>query len=262
MKWDFLVVAERKLSHLAIARSVQYLALLNGLVFLLCVAIPEYRGYLSFRPELVWQGEVWRIFSWVFLPREDSAIWVLFAILFLWFLGDILEAAWGALRVNFYLLAGWFFNTMAGLFLPDGDLAAAANLIFQLSILFGACVAAPNYEILLFFVLPIRLKWIGILSAVLPIMLLLSLPWAGRVALVAAFGNFLLFWIYESLSKGQGLRNFVKHLKEQRNGNQNEETIHCCFVCKRTEKTNPELEFRVSSDGNEYCMEHLPKKDR
>jgi hypothetical protein len=36
--------------------------------------------------------------------------------------------------------------------------------------------------------------------------------------------------------------------------------MHCCKICGRTELTTPELEFRVSEDGEEYCAEHLPKK--
>ena len=40
-----------------------------------------------------------------------------------------------------------------------------------------------------------------------------------------------------------------------------EEPLHRCTVCQRTERSNPELDFRVSSrDGNDYCMEHLPKR--
>jgi hypothetical protein len=36
------------------------------------------------------------------------------------------------------------------------------------------------------------------------------------------------------------------------------EPLHHCATCGATELTNPNLEFRVSRDGEEYCLTHLP----
>lgn len=252
--------AEKRLSRWAVPGSVRYLVLLNALVYLLELMVPNYTAFLALVPELVMQGEVWRVFSWVFLPREMSPIWVLFALLFLWFLGDILESAWGAVRVNGFLILGWLGNTVAAFLFPEAGLAGAANLFLQLSLLFGACVAAPDYEILLFFVLPLRLKWIGIFSAALPVLLFLRFSWDGRLALMMGFLNLWVYWLYEIYSKSrENPRRWGLSLPRRK---EEEEALHCCCVCKRTEKTNPELEFRVSADGQEYCMEHLPGKKK
>lgn len=48
-------------------------------------------------------------------------------------------------------------------------------------------------------------------------------------------------------------RQFVEALGDQ------DEPLHRCHTCGRTEKSAPSQEFRVSSiDGEEYCVEHLP----
>ena len=67
-------------------------------------------------------------------------------------------------------------------------------------------------------------------------------------------------------ASGYSLKEHFRHAKRQKEfkkqmAEANDGHLHECFVCKKTELSDPRLEFRVSSvDGEEYCMEHLPKK--
>jgi hypothetical protein len=73
-------------------------------------------------------------------------------------------------------------------------------------------------------------------------------------------GNYLIFFApaffrsrADSIRTGERRKRFEK-------ANNGEQTIHCCEVCKITEISNPDAEFRVSVDEKEYCTEHLPSR--
>ena len=67
-------------------------------------------------------------------------------------------------------------------------------------------------------------------------------------------------------ASGYSLKEHFKHAKRQKAfkremAEASQGHLHECVVCKRTELTDPRLEFRVSSlDDEEYCLEHLPKR--
>ncbi|MCB1095834.1 MAG: hypothetical protein KDN22_09685 [Verrucomicrobiae bacterium] len=67
-------------------------------------------------------------------------------------------------------------------------------------------------------------------------------------------------------ASGYSLKEHFRHAKRQKEfkkqmAEANDGHLHECFLCRKTEMSDSRLEFRVSSvDGEEYCMEHLPKK--
>jgi hypothetical protein len=183
-------------------------------------------------------------------------------LLFLWFLGDLMEASWTSFRVNLFYLSGWFFTTLGAMLIPGAGLAAGANLFLNLTVLFAAATLQPNYQILLFFILPVKLKWLGWFSAIAPVLMFLGSPLGGKIAILLSMANYLMFF-------GPGL---IRDLRQQKSTSQRRarfedalaatEAMHTCSVCGRTDESHPDLEFRVSSDGNEYCLDHLPSKQK
>lgn len=253
---------EKKFGRFGVPGIIRYVVLFNALVYVLQLVAPGYTNSLALLPEMVWQGEVWRLFTWVFLPRTLSPIWIFFALLFLWFLGDMLEASWSSFRVTLFYVSGWFLTTLAAMILPGAGLGPGANLFLNLTVLFAVATLQPNYQILFFFVIPLKLKWLGIISAISPFLLFFTLPLGGKLALVLSFANYLLFFgpaffgEWKQSRQNQSRRaKFQASLEEM-------ETVHRCAACGKTEVSHPDAEFRVSSNGQEYCLDHLPEKQK
>ena len=123
--------------------------MVQALMFILIKAIPALDELLQLVPQLVLQGEVWRVLGFVFLPPTDSVIWIIFAVMFLFFIGNILEEAWGSFRLNVYYFSSVVLLNLAA-FVTGHGTAMEATLLYQ-SLFLAACVLAPEVEIMLFF---------------------------------------------------------------------------------------------------------------
>lgn len=249
---------EARFGKYAISDLIRYVVMFNALVYVLQVVSPGFVDLLRLVPERIYAGEVWRVFTWIFIPRTMSPIWILFALLFLWFMGDILESAWTSFRVNFFYLCGWFFTTLGALFLPASEIGLWANLLLNLTIILAAATLQPNYQIMFFLVIPLKLKWLAFISLFFPVMFFLAAPLSGKIALLLCFANYFLFFgpafFRQKALDAKAARRRAKFEAAK----EVDATLHRCETCGRTEVSDPELEFRVSRDGKEYCVEHLP----
>lgn len=77
--------------------------------------------------------------------------------------------------------------------------------------------------------------------------------------LVLSFGNYLL-WAGIPAMRGHAKTASSAKRRKKFNSEKigSDAAFHCCNTCKKTEITDPALEFRMSEDGNEYCLDHLP----
>lgn len=244
---------EARFGKYAIPGLIRYVVLLNGLVFLLQVAAPGYIDMLILSRELIFQGQIWRLVTWIFIPATMSPLFLLIALYFLWFLGEGLEQMWGAFRLNLFYFTGMLGCTISAMLFDSG---AGANSFLNLSILFAFATLQPNYQILLFLILPVKIKWLAWVSLGLVVLGFLTLPVAGKAAIVVSLANYLLFFGPEFVRNRARASANAARLARFQAAMREDETLHRCNVCGRTEVTNPELDFRVSADGNEYCAEH------
>ena len=116
-------------------------------------------------------------------------------------------------------------------------------------------------EFRLYFLIPIKVKWLGILDAVWMGYMFLVMGLPGRVAILSSLLNFFIFYFgtrnYRQVSpkeirRKQAFRQQVRHSSQV--------VKHKCAICGRTEEDGEGLEFRFCSkcDGNyEYCQDHL-----
>lgn len=246
---------EKHFGRFAVPGLIRYIVGFNALVFLLGTIDPEYLGILVLDPNRVLAGEVWRLVTWIFIPNTFSFLWILFYLMFTWWLGDLLEGNWGAFRLNLYYFLGYLGCTLSAFFFGQ----AFANTALNASLLFAVATLAPNLEILLFLVLPVKIKWIALFSAAVFLLTAVSGSWAMRGAVIVTFANYLLFFgpvFFRSAVDGrQTAARRAKFDAAQHRA----ETLHRCSTCNRTEVSNPELNFRISAqDGHEYCTDHLP----
>ncbi len=247
---------EKVLGRFAVAGLIRYVVVLNALVFILGLMSPEYISLLRLDRDAIMAGQVWRLLSWIFIPNTFSLLWVIFYLLFTWWMGDLIESMWGAFRLNLYYLLGYLGCTAAALLFGQ----SLGNIALNTSLLFAAGTLAPQMQILLFGIIPLRLKWIAIFSAAMLGLGLASGDWGTRAAIVVAFTNYLIFFGPAFFRQTADSRRLTARRAKFEAASRMDETLHRCASCGRTEISNPELEFRVSADGHEYCTSHLPSR--
>jgi hypothetical protein len=256
MRW--INALERRFGYLAIPGLLRIIVAFNALVFLLLVAKPEFKSWLDLRPDRIMAGEVWRLVSFVFIPQASlggqlSVLWEFFYLNILWLMGEGLEQAWGSFKLNLFYLLGMVGTSVAAFCFGAVD----ANGVF-----FAFATLFPNYPVLLFFVLPIRVKWIAIFFFVGLLPLLLLGPATTRLTILVSLLNYALFfgadWVGYWRQNGRAIQRQQQFRVAQQA--EEESTLHHCKVCGRTEATSPDLDFRVAGDGEEYCLAHLPSR--
>lgn len=245
----------------AIPGLIRYVALFNALVFLLHLMAPGYLSALELDPRLIVSGQIWRLVTWIFIPETLSPLWIFFALLFLLYIGDGLEAEIGAARVTWFYIGGVVLCTAVNLLfglMGGGSAVGRANTFLNLSLLLAFATLYPGFKVLVFFVLPVRVIWLAVISLALMILASLGQPPVVAATLGAAVLNYILFFRHELPALlGQGNRLKVPAIRKK--SPTASEPLHRCEMCGRTEASHPDLEFRVALTGAEYCLEHLPR---
>src|SRR6516164_3867007 len=240
---------EARIGFVGVPRLMQMLSLLNGLVYLLHLFQPTYVFALLLIPERILHGEVWRLVSYIFVPEMllrngNPALQPLFLFVYLWFLiwiGDALEHAWGPFRVTLYYLLGMIGVTIAAFFFGGGGLFA---FLLNLSLFFAFSTIYPDIQIYVLFFLPLKVKWLALLSLAPLALELILVSLSTKAAILVSFLNYFIFFtpaIFTNLQTRAEPGSRRRRLESKSAG---EETMHQCAVCKRTEKDSPELEFR------------------
>jgi membrane associated rhomboid family serine protease len=253
MSW--LDKLERRIGFLAIPGLIRAIVIFNALVFVLVKLNPDYRFVLALDPARIRHGEVWRLVTYIFLPQSFS-FWVIIALWFLWFIGDGLERAWGPFRVTLYYLVGMIGTTVAAFFFGSNF----SNSMLTAALFFAFAHFYPDEIIYVFFILPMKIKWIAWAAAAFLFLGFMVGGIAYKMAMIAALSNYLIFFgpgAIRQLRQRKEVATRRKRFEVQ--SRPEEEALHHCATCGATELTDPGLDFRVARDGEEYCVAHLPR---
>lgn len=232
-----------------------------GAMFLIW-AKPEYAQALILDTGKILQGEWWRIFTFLFMPASISPIFAIFVLYFYWMMGTALERQWGVARYNAFLVVGALAN-MAAAFVPllFGATGQGSNYYLMESVFLAFATLYPEFTIYLFFVLPVKVKWLALLTFILLGAQLVLADWPGRAMVVMSVANYLVFFRGELLQKAKfGQKQMRRQVQRMATGGaETPATLHKCVVCGATERSDPQLEFRYcGSCGNKcYCLVHL-----
>ncbi len=245
---------------------------------------PNVMGYLTLDPyQIIYHFQIWRIVSWLLIPPGQLGIFTIIMLLLYFSLGRTLEHSWGDFRYNLYIFSGIFF-TIIGAFLLylvgsltgwfdfstlTPEVASAymsmgfSTYYINLSIFFAFAASYPDMQLLLYFIIPVKIKWLAILDAVFILVDFFTLRAAGKMTIIVSLLNFLIFFLSTRNLKRISPRE-VHRKQEFRRATRPEGmgtvTKHKCAVCGRTELDGDDLEFRFCSkcEGNyEYCQYHL-----
>ena len=298
---EYLNKLERKFGRYAVNDLIRYIVVIYclgaalGLAGELRIVDPNfYYNYLALNMDRVFHGEVWRLFTYLLEPYGfggggSFVVNVLFFMIKvnLFFLfGRSLEQAWGAFRFNLYIFSGFVLNIIAALVMylcpAHFEIYASGFEYIYWAMFFAFALNNPNMEFLLYFVLPIKAKWLAIADAVFlgysvfdnvrngVVCMANGYTMMGQIylsmaiAIVIALLNFLIFFFatrdYRRISPKE-VRRRKNFQRQMRQPNMYEGGAkHRCAICGRTEIDSPQLDFRYCSkcEGNyEYCSDHL-----
>jgi hypothetical protein len=182
---------ERLLPGLGISNLALYLVGAQSLGFLLGLYQRELLGLLVLDPALVLKGELWRLITFVAVPLSLNPLWVIFVLSFLCFIINGIEEEWGEFRTTLYVLVAVLL-TIAFSFVFSIRIGSMVDL--QSTLLLAAATIAPEYQILLWLVIPVKMKWFAWLSVAYIVFTLIFGSWLDRLYLLAMYANYLLFF--------------------------------------------------------------------
>jgi membrane associated rhomboid family serine protease len=154
---SFLDKLERRLGFIAIPGLIRAVVTLNALVFVLVLLNKGFDSYLALDVARIRAGEVWRLVTYIFVPPAGHFLLVVMALWFLWFIGDGLERAWGPFRLTLYFLVGMIGTTVAAVF---SNSQFSSQMLFT-TLFFAFAHFYPDEIIYVFFILPLKVKWIA-----------------------------------------------------------------------------------------------------
>ena len=278
----------RKLEKYAIPNLTLYLIICYGIGYLMQYLVPAGYQYLMLDPFLVLKGQVWRLVTWILIPPDSSNIFFVLITLYLYYsLGGLLERIWGTYKYNVYLFSGLLFTILGafvlcgysvlmgaqptmytGLYLLNNGSAVYfgqfSTYYINMSIFLACAASIPDVQVLLMFIFPIKVKWLGIVYGIILLVNCIQGGIATWIVVIFSLLNFLVFFLRSKgkmhLSVGQIKRQQEFHQKMRSAGQTKGISRHKCAICGRTELDGDDLEFRFCSkcNGNyEYCQYHL-----
>lgn len=254
MKW--LTKMERYLERWAIRRLMYYIIIGNGLVLLLYQIYPPIYSFLTLEPAQVLKGEIWRLITYVFIPPTLNLFWAVFTLYFYYLVGTSLENEWGSSKFTLYYLIGMI-GTTIGAFITSGETTA---LYLNLSLFFAFARIYPDFQMLLFFIIPVKIKYLAWLNWLFFGFTVLSSKLPIKIAALIAIANYFIFFGKETIQSLKLKRQVHYNRKRFFEEIANTPPIHKCAVCGITEKDDRRMDFsycKECGDDYEYCTKHI-----
>jgi len=256
---------------------MKYIALGNVAVFVIDQLFHYYGTlFLMFNPILIGQGQVWRLVTFLFVPVATGGgsmftrtLFFGLSTFFYYWIGSALERQWGTTRFNVFYFLGAILNVAIGFAMQSSITMYYVNM----SMFFSFATLYPDMQVLLYGIIPLKIKWLAWLDAALFAFdigfSVTSGDWITAILPIIAILNYLIFFwedLMGLLNRGKQRAahrvnpqtiNFKKAQKEvqERRG-----YLHKCAVCGVTDSDDPDMEFRYCSKCNGYycyCMDHI-----
>ena len=259
--------------RLGIPGLMRYIVIANALIYV--VSIFDKSGLLlsalAMSPEAVLHGQVWRLATYVLIPT-NGGFWLVVSLMFYYWLGDALERLWGSAKFTIYYLSGTLLSALAALlvYAIDRQPIALFGASYVNTALFMAyALTYPDAMVRIYFILPIKMKWLAVLEGALYVIQILqhlaARQWGMALMPVIAMLNLFVFFSpdfsrrvdrFQARHRSEAVqfRKAVKEQKRQKGYN------HKCEVCGRTDTDFPDLQFRYCSKCTGYhcyCQDHI-----
>ena len=276
----FIDKLERKFGRFGIPNLTIYMIVCYVIGYALMIVNPGILNWLSLEPAYILRGQVWRLVTWVLYPPSTSGVlWFAIAVLFFYYpIGTSLERTIGTFKYTLYILSGVIFTIFVAFilyFLLGGNVLVGnvfSTYYISLSTFLAYAMCYPDMQVLLMFIIPVKMKWMAIFYVVIVVYEMIQYVMAGAwylvIPIVASLLNFIIFYFGtkdfsrynpKEIHRRNEFRRAMEPQGRMKSGS-GSVTKHKCAICGRTELDDPNLEFRFCSrcNGNyEYCQEHL-----
>ena len=276
----FIDKLERKFGRFGIPNLTIYMIVCYVIGYALMIVTPGILNWLSLEPAYILRGQVWRLVTWVLYPPSTSGVlWFAIAVLFFYYpIGTSLERTIGTFKYTLYILSGVIFTILGAFilyFLLGGNVLVGnvfSTYYISLSTFLAYAMCYPDMQVLLMFIIPVKMKWMAIFYVVIVVYEMIQYIMAGAwylvIPIVASLLNFIIFYFGtkdfsrynpKEVHRRNEFRRAMEPQGRMKSGS-GSVTKHKCAICGRTELDDPNLEFRFCSrcNGNyEYCQDHL-----
>ena len=276
----FIDKLERKFGRFGIPNLTIYMIICYVIGYALMIVNPGILNWLSLEPAYILRGQVWRLVTWVLYPPSTSGVlWFAIAVLFFYYpIGTSLERTIGTFKYTLYILSGVVFTILGAFilyFLLGGNVLVGnvfSTYYISLSTFLAYAMCYPDMQVLLMFIIPVKMKWMAIFYVVIVVYEMIQYIMAGAwylvIPIVASLLNFIIFYFGtkdfsrynpKEVHRRNEFRRAMEPQGRMKSGS-GSVTKHKCAICGRTELDDPNLEFRFCSkcNGNyEYCQDHL-----
>ncbi len=276
----FIDKLERKFGRFGIPNLTIYMIVCYVIGYALMIVNPGILNWLSLEPAYILRGQVWRLVTWVLYPPSTSGVlWFAIAVLFFYYpIGTSLERTIGTFKYTLYILSGVIFTILGAFilyFLFGGNVLVGnvfSTYYISLSTFLAYAMCYPDMQVLLMFIIPVKMKWMAIFYVVIVVYEMIQYIMAGAwylvIPIVASLLNFIIFYFGtkdfsrynpKEVHRRNEFRRAMEPQGRMKSGS-GSVTKHKCAICGRTELDDPNLEFRFCSrcNGNyEYCQDHL-----
>ncbi len=259
-----------------IPRLMLYIVIGNVLVWLFGQMDTTHTLYnlLYFDPAMFLRGQVWRLVTFALVPEASGVLWLAISLYFYYFIGSNLEQAWGAGKFTIYYFSGMLLTAVYSLlvYLIFRARVPVTATYLNLSLFFAFATLWPEQRVLLFFVIPVKMKWLAWADAALFVYQIVMYIIAGRFAFafvpVVAMAAYLVFcgeWLFDffrprTVKQRARTIQFKQAVKKIQREQENAPYTRKCAVCGRTDTDSPGLEFRYCSRCAGYhcfCADHI-----
>ncbi len=206
----------RKFRNFGIEGLTIYILVTMGIIWAVGYIFPniDMWGMLCFNRDLILSGEIWRAVTFIVLPPGGGVFSALFTFLLYYSIGTELEGYWGSHKYTLYILSGTVLLIISGFIT-----GYATNYYLLLSLFFVYAILAPNMQFLLFFILPVKAKYLAIIDAVYMGISFIFGSWREKVIIITSL--IPLFWtfhkdIFGRIKAKKRYRDFRKNFEDRR----------------------------------------------
>ncbi len=246
---------EKKFRWFGIPNITLHLVIGQSLVFILLMSQRIDYYFIALTPAFVLRGEVWRLFTFLLIPPQTSPIFIIFALYIFYIMGTALEHFWGAFRYTIFLLIAYLATIGVSFLTPYSP---SSNMFIGGSVFLAFATLNPDFELALFFILPVKTKWLALLTWLSYGYQMIVGTTTTRLLIVASVLNYLIFFGRDILLRLRS-QKWRMERKAQEFSRQNQ-PVHRCTLCGITDKDDPDVIFRYCTkcEGTLcYCEQHI-----
>lgn len=224
-------------------------------VFFFLAAYPDFMSIFTLQGSRVLEGQWWRLITYIFRPITFDILFGAFVYYIFYLYGTALERTWGTFKYFMYLFISFIATAALAFIFPE---AKFTNAYMYTSIFLAFAWLFPDFTIMLFFVLPVKIKWLALIAWAGILVAFLGSNLASRAHIFLSLLNFFLYFWEDILIAAKINTKTMKPggiLKQPRR-----DPYHVCFVCKTNELDNPKMQIRycdVCKPTTCYCGDHI-----